>query len=235
MTTSQIVVWGPRELTEHLDDVIHVYGQAMGYSPDLLLTRRNYMGSHVTRRDFHAVASLDEHGRVLGFGYGYHSEPGQWWHDQVRGAMRREARGFWLANCFEVNYGAQVREGVAILNVGAAVTNFVVVDHGETIFCRDIPIGGQSFTNDIHKELGVSQEEAETLKLSATMGHAVPQDVGRIITSSNEVIAEEAVRERLTKAGVVVRGSTAEAFGEHMRAEFVRWNKVREAAGIPQQ
>jgi ribosomal protein S18 acetylase RimI-like enzyme len=74
----------------------------MGYSPDLLVTRRNYMGSHVHRRDFHAVASLDDQGRLLGFGYGYRSEPGQWWHDQVRAAMRRDARAYWLADCFEV-------------------------------------------------------------------------------------------------------------------------------------
>jgi GNAT superfamily N-acetyltransferase len=97
-----VVVWGPDDLVHRLDEVIYVYGQAMGYSSDMLLTRRSYMGSHVHRRDFHAVASLDETGRVLGFGYGYHSEPGQWWHDQVRGAMRRDARAFWLADCFEV-------------------------------------------------------------------------------------------------------------------------------------
>ena len=30
---------------------------------------------------------------LLGFGYGYPSEPGQWWHDQVRGAIRRDAAG----------------------------------------------------------------------------------------------------------------------------------------------
>jgi tripartite-type tricarboxylate transporter receptor subunit TctC len=51
----------------------------------------------------------------------------------------------------------------------------------------------------------------------------------------NESLKEEAVQKRLTTAGVVVRGSTAEAFGEHMAREFKRWNAVREAAGIPQQ
>jgi len=39
----------------------------------------------------------------------------------------------------------------------------------------------------------------------------------------------------LTKAGVVVQGSTAEAFGKHMADELARWNAVRERAGIPQQ
>lgn len=99
---AQVVVWGPTEMTQRIDDVMDVYGKAMGYSADLLLTRRNYMGSHVHRRDFKAVASLAPTGRLLGFGYGYRSEPGQWWHDQVRGAMRRDARAFWLADCFEV-------------------------------------------------------------------------------------------------------------------------------------
>jgi hypothetical protein len=34
---------------------------------------------------------------------------------------------------------------------------------------------------------------------------------------------------------VVVGGSTPEKFGKHMADEVARWNKVREAAGIPQQ
>jgi len=59
--------------------------------------------------------------------------------------------------------------------------------------------------------------------------------IARLNTVINEVVADAAVRERLTKAGVVVRGSTPEAFGSHMSAELQRWNKVREAAGIPQQ
>ncbi len=99
---TQVVPWSPAELTRRLDDVIAVYGEAMGYPPDLLATRRSYLGSHVHRRDFRAVASLDDTDTLLGFGYGYLSEPGQWWHDQVRGAIRREERAYWLADCFEV-------------------------------------------------------------------------------------------------------------------------------------
>ena len=43
------------------------------------------------------------------------------------------------------------------------------------------------------------------------------------------------VQKRLITAGVVVRGSAAEAFGGYMAREFARWNAVREAAGIPRQ
>jgi tripartite-type tricarboxylate transporter receptor subunit TctC len=62
-----------------------------------------------------------------------------------------------------------------------------------------------------------------------------PAVIAKLNRTINEVIAEPAVRERLTTAGVVVQGSTAEAFGKHMADEFVRWTRVREAAGIPQQ
>jgi tripartite-type tricarboxylate transporter receptor subunit TctC len=59
--------------------------------------------------------------------------------------------------------------------------------------------------------------------------------IAKLNKTLNEVIAEPAVRERLTAAGVVVQGSTPEAFGKHMANEYARWNAVREAAGIPQQ
>jgi tripartite-type tricarboxylate transporter receptor subunit TctC len=63
-----------------------------------------------------------------------------------------------------------------------------------------------------------------------------PKDViAKLNKTLNESIAEDAVRERLIKAGVTVQGSTPEAFGQFMADELARWNKVREAAGIPQQ
>jgi tripartite-type tricarboxylate transporter receptor subunit TctC len=62
-----------------------------------------------------------------------------------------------------------------------------------------------------------------------------PAVIAKLNTAINEILKEEAVRERLTKAGVVVKGSTPEAFGKFMEGELERWSKVREAAGIAQQ
>jgi tripartite-type tricarboxylate transporter receptor subunit TctC len=62
-----------------------------------------------------------------------------------------------------------------------------------------------------------------------------PEIIAKLNKTINHSLAEEVVQKRLTIAGVVVRGSTPEAFGEHMAREFARWNAVREAAGIPQQ
>ena len=62
-----------------------------------------------------------------------------------------------------------------------------------------------------------------------------PAVVAKLNTTLNEILADGAVQQRLTTAGVVVRGSTPEAFGKHMADEYARWNTVREAAGIAQQ
>ena len=62
-----------------------------------------------------------------------------------------------------------------------------------------------------------------------------PAIVARLNATLNEILAEDTVRRRLVTAGVVVQGSTPEAFGRLMAAEFARWDKVREAAGIQRQ
>jgi ribosomal protein S18 acetylase RimI-like enzyme len=98
----RLVRWQGDDLLRRLDDVIAVYGAAMGYSVQLLQTRRGYVAGHTRRPDFQAVATLDDDDKLLGFGYGYRGGPGQWWHDQVRAALRRDARRAWLANCFEL-------------------------------------------------------------------------------------------------------------------------------------
>jgi tripartite-type tricarboxylate transporter receptor subunit TctC len=59
--------------------------------------------------------------------------------------------------------------------------------------------------------------------------------IGKLNKTLSDIIIEEGVRERLITAGVVVQGSTPEAFGKFMADEYARWNRVREAAGIPQQ
>lgn len=101
-----------------------------------------------------------------------------------------DVSGFALANCFEANYG--VVDGiVSLVNIGAGVTNLVVVEKGEVIFCRDVPVGGSTFTSEINKQMGVSIGEAEALKISASLGQEVPEEVNNIIQMTNEQVVDE--------------------------------------------
>jgi len=101
-----------------------------------------------------------------------------------------DVSGFALANCFEQNYGVKDKP-IALINIGSGVTNFVVVDRGEVIFCRDIAIGGAFYTSEIAKAMGVSSREAEALKISASVGQEVPEEVNAIIRSTNDRILDE--------------------------------------------
>jgi type IV pilus assembly protein PilM len=102
-----------------------------------------------------------------------------------------DVSGFALANSFLINWGAQKGQTVAMLNVGAAITNFVVIENGEVIFCRDIPVGGLTYTTEIHKGMGINMEEAEAMKISACTGQAAPDEVAKIIQNTHEIVAEE--------------------------------------------
>ncbi|WP_030488942.1 GNAT family N-acetyltransferase [Micromonospora chokoriensis] len=98
----RLVRWTPDDLVRRLDDVVAVYGEAMGYRTDLLEARRGYIATHVRRPGFRAVASLTSEGHLAGFGYGYLGASGQWWHDQVHRALDAPTSKHWLTHCFEV-------------------------------------------------------------------------------------------------------------------------------------
>ena len=102
-----------------------------------------------------------------------------------------DVSGFALANIFETNYGKMTGEVIGLLNIGAGVTNFVVLANGEVVFSRDVPVGGFNYTNEIHKEMGVTLPEAESLKLSAVARGAVPDEVHSIISATNDMVTEE--------------------------------------------
>jgi type IV pilus assembly protein PilM len=90
---------------------------------------------------------------------------------------------FAVQNAFEANYDPGPGQPVVLINVGAAVTNINVVTNGMATFTRDITMGGNAFTEEIQKQLNISYEEAEALKVGG-QGEAdavVPQEVERVI------------------------------------------------------
>ncbi len=90
------------ELPARLPEAMTIYVQAMGY-PAASGTQR---GSHVLRHagydSFRCRAALHGDVRMLAFGYGYTSLPGQWWHDLVLRATGGDPQ-HWLASAFELS------------------------------------------------------------------------------------------------------------------------------------
>lgn len=56
---------------------------------------------HAANDGFRCAVARDG-GRVVGFGYGYASRPGQWWHDVVRTGLDPAEAERWLTGAFEL-------------------------------------------------------------------------------------------------------------------------------------
>jgi type IV pilus assembly protein PilM len=103
---------------------------------------------------------------------------------------------FAVQNAFEANYESAATETVVLVNVGSSVSNINVIANGTTTFTRDVTMGGSAFTEEIQKQLNVSFDEAEALKIG---GHGesdavVPQEVERVIQGVAEQMAGEIQR-----------------------------------------
>ena len=72
---------------------------------------------------------------------------------------------FALCNQFELNAPEQGEEAVALIDIGASIMKTNVIRGGATIFARDIPFGGNQYTQAIAQRLSVPFEAAEAAKL----------------------------------------------------------------------
>jgi type IV pilus assembly protein PilM len=71
---------------------------------------------------------------------------------------------FALENMFELN---QASEGtVALIDIGARYSSINVIKAGYSVFTGDVPLGGRNFTDMLAEELGLTESQAETLKIT---------------------------------------------------------------------
>jgi len=99
---------------------------------------------------------------------------------------------FALENMYEINY-FHSDEVVALVNIGASVTNINILKNGLSIFTRDITIGGKEFTEWIQREFSVEYGEAEGMKLS--LGHdETPPDLDKLAHDFTNLVCGEIKR-----------------------------------------
>lgn len=71
---------------------------------------------------------------------------------------------FALQNAYEANYPVEPGRVVALVNIGASVTNVNILSGANTIFWRDISFGGNQYTDAIQKQLSLSFDQAESTR-----------------------------------------------------------------------
>jgi len=106
--------------------------------------------------------------------------------------MVMDVAAFTIQNAFEANYTLVPEEAIAVINVGATLSNINIIANGTSAFTRDVTVGGNAFTEEIQKRLNVSQEEAEAWKIGSAgegASEVVPQEVEAVIASVADGVA----------------------------------------------
>ena len=104
---------------------------------------------------------------------------------------------FTIQNLFEYNRGLAPDQTFAIINVGATKASINVVSRGASAFTRDITNGGNFFTEQIVKQVGVPFEQAEDMKIQASQPQSagvLPPKVFQVIDSACDTLAGEIQR-----------------------------------------
>jgi ribosomal protein S18 acetylase RimI-like enzyme len=95
----------PDELTGRLlQPALWTFAGALGYGRND--SRVTALGGAIRRHALHggfrAFGVLTARDRLVGFSYGYTSQPGLWWREQIAQPMSPAQRGYWLTDAFEL-------------------------------------------------------------------------------------------------------------------------------------
>jgi type IV pilus assembly protein PilM len=98
---------------------------------------------------------------------------------------------FALQNAYEVNYGLQPDTVVVLLNAGASAVNVNILSGDQSLFTRDVSIGGNAYTEAVQKELNLPFESAEQLKKGILIAGVAFEDALPVLHAMTENVLLE--------------------------------------------
>jgi type IV pilus assembly protein PilM len=138
---------------------------------------------------------------------------------------------FALQNAYEINYGTEPDAVVVLLNVGASATNINILSGDQSVFTRDIAIGGNAYTEALQKELNRPYEQADQLKHGLDVEGVTFDDARPVLRAVTENVMLEiqktfdffkatASSDRVTRIVVSGGASRSEGFTEMLAERF---------------
>jgi type IV pilus assembly protein PilM len=148
-----------------------------------------------------------------------------------RTAVVVDVDAFALQNAYEVNYGIEGKQIVVLLNAGASATNINIIQGDQSVFTRDVSIGGNAYTEALQKELNLPFEQADQLKRGQAVDglsfdeakpvlRAVTENVMLEIQKTFDFFKATAASERIDRIVVSGGASRAEGFTEMLTERF---------------
>lgn len=138
---------------------------------------------------------------------------------------------FALQNAFEANYGFDESTTTVLLNAGASATNINILTGAQSVFTRDVSMGGNAFTEAVQKELGLPFETAEQLKRGQDVAGATYEDARPVLRAMTDNVLLEiektfdfykatAANDRLDRIVLSGGASRVEGFAEALQDRF---------------
>jgi type IV pilus assembly protein PilM len=128
---------------------------------------------------------------------------------------------FAIQNQYELSHPDEATEAVALIDIGAAVMKTNVVHGGASIFARDVPFGGNNYTDAIAQRLGIAVEKAEAAKQGQEVGvnwddlvpalESVSRELSLEVQRTFDYFTSTAESERIGK--IVLSGGCAKLAG----------------------
>src|ERR671910_1015586 len=148
-----------------------------------------------------------------------------------RSAVVVDVDAFALQNAFEANYGIEPGQVVVLLNAGASATNINILQGDQSVFTRDISIGGNAYTEALQKELNLPYEQADQLKRGEPLDGVTLEDARPVLRAVSENVMLEiqktfdffkatAASDRIDRIVVSGGASRAEGFLEMLTERF---------------
>src|SRR6516225_4565930 len=98
---------------------------------------------------------------------------------------------FALQNAYETNYGLDPHAVTVLLNAGASAININILSGDQSVFTRDISVGGNAYTEAVQKELNLPFETAEQLKKGEPVEGHTFEEAQPILQSMTENVLLE--------------------------------------------
>ncbi len=148
-----------------------------------------------------------------------------------RAAVIVDVDAFALQNAYEVNYGIEAGAVVVLLNAGASATNINILSGDQSVFTRDISIGGNAYTEALQRELSLPFELADQLKRGIDVDGVTFEDARPVLRAVSENVMLEiqktfdffkatAASDRIDRIMVSGGASRAEGFTEMLTERF---------------
>jgi type IV pilus assembly protein PilM len=98
---------------------------------------------------------------------------------------------FALQNAYEVNYGFEPGRVIVLMNAGASAININILHGDQSVFTRDISMGGNAYTEAVQKELGLPFETAEAVKKGIPVDGATFEEAQPVLHAVTENVLLE--------------------------------------------